>query len=172
MRSRWGCFYMKNNTRGKRNKDSATKHGLKSVTANERGTILLECLLALSCAAIVLVGTLPIWQFLQRTQRVDGLAIVQTVTPLLAQDFAAADVVYVQPQQLTLETKNEAQQLLSRVVYVVGKDQLIRKKNGGFERVATQVQRIEFVQREQCVGVLFVIDREQYSWCFRNPEKK
>lgn len=138
---------------------------------DQRGSILLEALVALLCTSLIIGATYPIWRFINRSQSPSGLANIQSVIPLLANDVLEQASCHVVGGVLRLETlvNNQVQ---SRTLYTIAGGQITRQKNGGYERILVGLDTGSFRVANGVLTSELVIDQKSYQWQMACPGKK
>lgn len=128
----------------------------------QSGIILLECICVISLLAFIMMTTQPIWQLIQRQNVVgQSLAMIQAVLPVLTTDIMNSDQCYLTKQALRLEVKNDAGYVSEYIEYQFQNNQLIRKKNGGYERVGTEFSG-EFQVNMDVIETTFIFSDQIY----------
>lgn len=135
-----------------------------SKKSNQQGIMLLECLCVLSFLGFIIMSTQPVWQLLQREHTLGrSLAMVQAVLPILATDVTNSDRCLVVKQTLRLEEVNSEGNVSGYIEYSFANQQLIRKKNGGYERVGVGFGG-DFQASDERIGITFNFTDETYRF--------
>ncbi|MGL4972207.1 MAG: hypothetical protein ACRC6H_03605 [Culicoidibacterales bacterium] len=137
---------------------------------NQAGIILLECLVAFSMVTLILVTIQPVLQVVKHSrQQTSALAMVQAGMPVLIKDIEASDRCAIQYKMLRLEIENELGYVVDTIKYSYGGEQLLRQKNGGYERVMVWLEGVNFHLEQTTLTVTFDFANERYQFQIKCP---
>ncbi|MGL5915946.1 MAG: competence type IV pilus minor pilin ComGF [Culicoidibacterales bacterium] len=131
---------------------------------------MLECLVALSILTIITLTIQPVLQVVQRSRKTESqLEMVQAGLPILTSDIETASRCAIQNQSLRLEFDNYLGVVVDVIRYNYSGQQLLRQKNGGYERMMAELKNVKFSIEANVLTVILEFSHERYRFKMNCP---